>query len=360
MREMKASLILVVVGGMVVMAGCGASKETCTVTVSYTLQPTEQLPEGLVTVAVNEPEVEATEAGTEDADRAKKWSRMAADMMEDMIIKANKQHNTGLTIAKRRETKEIMRESDLQSAGLTQTEGTGEPAKLADVQGLIKSSLNIRNEVKKGTSRTMSAMSVAAWAGYHWGGGSGSMDTEQVENVSRNLTVQCSFSMYDKAGNPLFQYSPKPFRKHDREKPGFFMDGSRTEADLDPADGIIGDLVDQGVREFVGMFIPCPVEYKYAVESSNNKSSALGVRNLRAGLEEQAIEALKTAVADDPDDHRSWFCLGLAYEKVGQYDKALEAYRRAAVAPGLEEQETLKYTAAIERLEQHKDRIMKS
>jgi len=346
-------------GGILLTSGCGASKETASVSIAYVLQPTEQLPEGLAVVAVNESEVEAWEAGTEDADRAKKWSRIAADMIEAMIMDAHKANQTLLTVAKRRETKNVMQEADMAAAGLVQTADAGAPPQLADVQGLIKSKLNIRNEVKKGKQRTVSAASIAAWAGHSWGGGSGSIDTEEVETVSRNLTVQCSFSMYDKAGNALFQYSPDPFRKLDKEKPSPVFGSSKTEADLDSADAIIGELVEQGTREFVSMFAPTRVKYVYSVESSSNEDSAAGVRQMRGQFYDQAISHFKAAVAEDGSDHRSMFCLGLAYELTGKYDEAVNAYRQAASAKGVDEEEAAVYQAAADRLNRHKSRILK-
>jgi len=357
MRIDRLWIMSAVAAVMTLAVGCGASKERCTVGLKYTLKPTEQIPEGLTTVAVNESEVEATEAGTDDADRAKKWSRMAADMMEDMIIRANKEHSTGLTVAKRRETKDIMKEADLQAAGLTQESAqAGQPPQLAEVQGLIKSRLTIRNEVKVGKSKT-TKINIGALATGSWGSAA---DQEEVEDVSRNMTVQCSFSMYDKAGNPLFQYSPPPFRKFDEEKPGAVMGGSKTEAELDSADAIIGELVDQGVREFVGMFIPCPVEYRYELESSRHESSAMAVRQFRADNYEEAIKDFQVAVSEDPDDHRSLFGLGLAFEKTGRFDEAISAYKRALACPGLDDHETAKYKAVADRLAAQKDRIIRS
>lgn len=356
MRISSLVLCLLAVGGLVMTAGCGSS-EKYTATITYTLQPTEQLPEGLATVAVNEADVEAYEAGTEDADRAKKWSRMAADMIEAMILDAHKNKQTPLTVAKRRETKEVMKEADMAAAGLTQSPNAGAPAQLADVQGLIKSKLNIRNEVKTGKQRTISGASVAAWAGHGWGGGAGSVETEEVETVSRNLTVQCSFSMYDKAGNALFQYSPDPFRKYDTEKPSPVFGSSKTEANLDSADAIIGELVEQGTREFVSMFVPVKVKYRYEVASSGDENSALGVRKMRGGFYNEAVVALREAVAKDGNDHKSLFALGVAYEMTGKYDDAIESYRRAASCKGVDQDDAELYRSAADRLAAHKDRI---
>lgn len=358
MRLSRICLLGVILAGLVLASGCG-SKESMTVSIAYTLQPSEKLPDGLAMVAVNESEVEAWEAGTEDADRAKKWSRMAADMMEAMIIDANKAHNTNLAVAKRRETKNVMAEADMAAAGIVQTSNAGAPPQLADVQGLIKSRLNIRNEVKSGKQRTVSAASVAAWAGHGWGGGAGSVDTEEVETISRNLTVQCSFSMYDKAGNALFQYSPDPFRKLDKEKPSPVFGSSKTEADLDSADAIIGELVEQGVREFVSMFVPTQVKYQVAIESSGNDDSAEGVRKMRGRFYDQAINLFNAAIAKDGGDYRSMFCLAVAYELTGKYDDAINAYRQAASAKGVAEEDAALYAASSARLERHKSRILK-
>ena len=351
--------VLVVAGVLAAMSGC-ASKEKCTATITYTLEPTQKLPAGLSTVAVNEPQVDAQEAGTEDADRARKWSRMSADMIENMVLTSNQKYKSGLTVAKRRETADVAKEADLSAAGLTQGGGSGQPMQLADVQGLIKSKLNIRNEVKTGKQRTVSAMDVAAWGGHHWGGGSASIDTEEVETVARNLTVQCSFSLYDKAGNAIIQYSPDPFRKFDKEKGSFFMGSSKTEANLDSADGIIGELVQQGTREFVSMFVPCEVTYKYDLESGSSEASGNGIRQLRGGFYEPAIANLREAVAKNGDDHKSQFALGVAYELTGQSDAAVTPPRLPATARGLDPEDAEKYTAAAKRLSDHKDRIRKS
>jgi tetratricopeptide (TPR) repeat protein len=333
-----------------------------TVTIAYTLQPTEKLPEGLKTVAVNEAEVEATEAGTEDADRAKKWSRMAADMIESMIIDANKAHQSPVTVAKRRETKNVMAEHDMAAAGLTQgssNANAGAPPQLVDVQGLIKSKLNIRNEVKSGKQRTVSAASIAAFAGHGWGGGGGSIDTEEVESVSRNLTVQCSFSMYDKGGNALFQFSPDPFRKLDKSKPSPVFGSSKTEANLDSADAIIGELVEQGTREFVSMFVPVQMKYTYELESSSNEKSAEGVQKMRGRFYDEAIGCFREAVAKEGSDYRTLFCLGVAYELTGKYDDAIQAYRQAASSKGVDAKEAAMYQGAADRLNRHKSRIIK-
>lgn len=360
MQKWTIGLVGLVVVATLLSSGCGGSKETMTVGISYTLQPTEKLPEGLKTVAVNEAQVEATtESGEQDAIRAKKWSRMAADMVETMILDANKAKQTELTIAKRRETKEVMAEHDLAAAGMTQSNNAGAPPQLADIQGLIKSKFTIINDVQKGKQRTISGGSIAAWAGHAYGGGSGSVETEEVESVSRNLTVNCSFGMYDKAGNALFQYNQK-VQKHDKQKPGAFFGSSKTEANLDPADKIIGELVEQGTREFVSMFAPTEVCYRYELESSSDENSAEGVRKMRGRFYDEAIRSFNAALAKESGDYKSMFCLAVAYELTGKYDDAINYYRQAASSKGVHEKTAAMYQSAADRLGKHKSRIAKS
>jgi len=314
-------------------------------------------------VAVNEAEVESLNASKEnDAIQAKKWSVMAADMIETLINDARIAKHTDIRVAKRRETKNVLVEHDMAAAGLTQSDTAGQPAQLTDVQGLIKSKFTIQNNVHKGKQRTISGGSLAAYAysGYYWGGGggSGSIQTEEVESVSREFTVNCSFSLYDKAGDALFQYNQK-VQKFDSDKPGAVFGSSKTEANLSPVDLLVGELVEQGTREFVSMFVPTEMVFKYEIESSSNDNSADGVRKMRARFYKEAIPLFQLALAKDSRDDKSMFCLGICYEVTGQYNEAISLYRQAASTKGVDEITAAKYMAAADRLDRHKGRIVR-
>ncbi|HSW44448.1 MAG TPA: hypothetical protein VLM89_02645 [Phycisphaerae bacterium] len=359
MRSVKFPVAIFLVVTAAWVGGCGKS-ETYNVTISYVLEPTQKLPEGLTTLAILDAGVETKEGDTEDKDRSVKWATIAADMMEKMIQDSALKFGSGLTVAKRRDTTKVMAEKDMKMAGLVDGGAAAQAAKLLEVQGIIASKLNIRVEVKEGKSRTVSAASIAAWGGRHWGGGSGSVDTEEVSNISRNMTVQCSFSLMDATtGEAIFQFSPKPFRKFDNQKPGPVFGSSKTEADLDSVDGIIGELVEQGTREFVSMFVPCEVEYAYQLESGKSEESARGVRLLRSDDLEGAMQSFKAALAEDPEDHRSAFAMGVASEFMKNWDDALKYYRQASGMPNLSEEEQNMYLAAKNRVTEHKDRIRK-
>lgn len=340
--------------------GCGPKSESFNVTISYVLEPTRQLPEGLTAVAINDAGVMA-QGTDEDADRSRKWSKIAADGMEQMIQEAAAKYGSPLTVAKRRDTAKVLQEKDLKLAGIADGAKAAQAAKLLNVQALIMSELNIRVEVKKSRKTTFDVTSVAAAAGYRWGGGGGSMGAREAEAVSRNMTLQCKFSMFDaNTSEAIFEYAPKPFRKRDTKKPGVVFGRSAGEADLDPVDMYIGELVEQGTREFVSMFVPCRVEYTYELKSGPGKGSADGILRLRSDDLESAMRLFENAVADKPDDHRSMFALGVTAELMQDWEKALKCYQQVSGMAGLGEEEVNLYLAAKERVKAHKDRIRRT
>ncbi|MHC4675065.1 MAG: hypothetical protein ACYTF1_21025 [Planctomycetota bacterium] len=359
MRISKTTLVMVGLATHVVLAttGCGAKRERFNTTISYVLEPTEELPEGLTTVAILDAGSEMD--GSEDDDRAKKWATIAADMMEQMILDSASKFGSGLSVAKRRDTTKVLAEQDMKAAGLVDAGTAAKTAKMLDVQALIASKLNVVVEVKKSKKTTFDLTHIAAAAGRHWG--ADSFGAREADAITRNMTVQCKFSMLDAAtGDAYFEYAPKPFRKHDKKKPSPVFGRSAGEADLDAVDKYIGELVQQGVREFVSMFVPCEVDYTYNLESSHNESSASGVAAMRADDYETAMQHFQTAIAEDPEDHESVFCMGVTSELVGDRDAALKYYRRVCGIRGIDKDETMpKYLAAKNRVAAHKDRIRK-
>ena len=361
MQNLKTAIALSVLGILAIplATGCGGvKKETFNVTILYVLEPTEELPEGLTTLAVLDAGTEVT--GGEDDARAKKWAALAADGMERMIQESASKFGTGLSVAKRDATTKILAEQDLKAAGLVDTSTATQAGKLLDVQALITSKINIIVEVNKSKKTSFDLTHLAGFGGRGWGGGSAGVGAREADAISRNLTVACKFSMVDAAtGETYFDYAPKPFAKHDKKTPGAFFGRSSGEGDLDALDMYIGELVETGTREFVGIFVPCEVEYAYELSSSRNESSAAGVAAMRADEYETAMQHFKTAIAEDPKDHRSAFCMGVTNELMGDWDTALKSYKQVCGVLGVDDDEMDRYLAAKNRLAAHKDRIRK-
>ncbi len=346
-----------VLAAVVFVSGCGG-KETFNASITYVLEPTVKLPEGLTNIAILD--ASAQFDGTEDADRAKKWSKFSADLMEDMVQKSVTKFGTGLTLAKREDTARVLAEKDLKAAGLVDQGTAARAGQLLNVQGLITSKLNIRVEVKQGKKTTVDITSLYGGGWSHGGWGGGTAAAREADEIARNMTVQCSFALLDAAtSQAIVQYSPEPFQKFDHEAPGPVFGSSKSEASLDSVDAIIGELVKQGTREFVSMFVPCETTYKYFLQSGSAKASAMGVRLLRADDFDGALQQFKAALAEEPNDHRSAFCAGVTSELKGDWEGALKYYRQASAMPDVDKKEMEMYLAAKTRVAAHKDRIRK-
>lgn len=393
-----ATLIALAVPG----AWC-AAKEKYTATLSYTVAPKQPLPEGLKAVAVLDSGVQAQ--GANGDDREAKWSTIAADMIEAMLQSGSAMSGTPLAVAKRRDTKKILVERDLKLSGLVDGPTATRAGKLLAVQGLITSKITVRIDVQKGTkstvdwvsmmggvtrqlqesrdrrdtkvrrdpryvrdprytrdpryaydpryrdNRTYQQKSTAAGGGFQ-------MKTKDVEEISRHLTVQCSFALMDATtGQAIAQYSPPPYQKKDKASPNFLFGSSMSEADLDPVDHFIGELVERATQEFVGMLVPVRIDCKYELVGKGKPGEA-GIRALRADDYKTAIEQFQAELAKKPKEHETAFAMGVAYELAGDREQALECYRRAASMEGVDKDTLPVYLAAKERLTDHIGRIV--
>lgn len=325
--------------------GCGGS-EKAIVPISYTLKPTKGLPPGLQTVAV----LPAERGPATD----EKWSDMTVSIIQHLIQQANDKYGYNLQVADRTETKKVFAESDMVAAGMTPTSGTlGAPAKVLGVQAFILSKINVKVEKHKGKKRTVDGMSMAAWAGRHWGGGSGSVSTTEVETVTRNMTVQTEFKLTDaKTSKNWATWAPKPYRATEKTKASPFFGSSKTEAELTPRDQIIGTLVERGARDFCSQFIPCEVEYEVEVKSSGNEACQQGVKLLRGDMYAEALAQFRTAITEDPQDHRALFAAGVSCEKLRKCDEALNFYKKAFM-----QEPEAEYAEAKKRMAENMDRI---
>ena len=97
-------------------ANAAHAKEQHRVTISYVVAPAQPLPEGLDAVAVIDAGVR-TEGTREDA-REKKWAKIAADMIESMLIRGGQRYGPPLRVANRRQMKQVLEEQDLMLSGL--------------------------------------------------------------------------------------------------------------------------------------------------------------------------------------------------------------------------------------------------
>ena len=323
------------------LAGC-QSTERASVAFSYVVEPSRSLPAGIDTVAILPAKVGPT---TDE-----KWSDLCVTVLQSLVNDSRDRFGTPINVSDRRDTQVTFDEADLAAAGMSTARG-GSGGKLLAAQAAILSNINVKVESHVGRERTISGVDIGALTGRNWRGdrvrgGHAAIQTDEVETVTRNMTVQSEFKLIDTADNRvLAHYSPAPYRATDQTHASAFFGSSRTEATLTPRDRIIGTLVEKAAREFVSQLMPCRVDVDAEVLSSGNESCVRGVKLLRGQLYEEAIAAFANALAANPDDHRAAYGAGIACEAAGRYEEATGYFRRACTG-----QENMEYREALDRM----------
>ena len=369
--------------GLVISAGSApaTAKEKQLVTISYIVGPVRPLPENIKAVAVIDSGVDSDEESGDARER--KWSMIAADLTEAMLQSAEAERGSGLKVVQRRATKQILAEQDLQLVGIVEGDAVARAGKLLSVDGLIMSRINIHIAVKKSSRSEIDWLGVLGGGGqrpprdprirrrpegprnpYGFGpgrGGPGGFDLpkRQIEEISRHLTLQCSFSLVDAVtGEAVVRFAPPVIQKTDKAKPDFLFGQCIDEADLDPVDHFIGELIERAAREFVGQMAPVRVENTYQVIGRGDEGER-AVRALRADDFATALREFQAAHQDDPEEHDTVFAMGITCELLGEFDRALGYYRQAAAMEDVDEDELAVYLAAKDRLTADMERIVR-
>jgi Tetratricopeptide repeat len=331
-------------GLLAAVTGC-ASQQTATVSFSYVVEKEKGLPPGMKTIAI----MPAKVGETTDP----KWQELSTTVLASLINESRSKFGAEVTVTERRDAKAVFDEGDMKAAGMAT--GKGGDTKLIGAEGLLLSNINVKVEKHVGKQRTLSGLDIAGFGGHRSGGGRVNAETEEVETVTRNMTVQTEFKLVDSANGRVWEhFSPKTYSATDRTKASPIFGSSKTEAELTPQDQIIGSLVERGAREFVSQLMPCRIDVETEVESSGNKNCVEGVKLLRAEAYREAISAFQAAMAENPDDHRAAYGAGVACEATGQFEAGLKYYNKACAG-----ENNRTYADARDRMKTYGSRIRK-
>jgi len=335
----------IALGLLTAVTGC-ASQQTASVNFSYVVEKEKGLPPGMKTIAI----MPAKVGETTDP----KWSELSTTVVASLINESHAKFGTEVTVTERRDTKAVFEEADLAAAGMSTKKG-GSGGELIGADGYLLSNINVKVEKHVGKQRTLSGLDLAGWGGHRSGGGRVNAETEEVETVTRNMTVQTEFKLIDSANGRVWEhFSPKTYGATDRTKASPIFGSSKTEAELTPQDQIIGSLVERGAREFVSKLMPCRIDVETEVESSGNKNCVEGVKLLRAEAYREAISAFQAAMAEDPNDHRAAYGAGVACEATGQFEAGLKYYNKACAG-----EDNRTYADARDRMKTYGSRVRK-
>ncbi len=318
---MVLSLILILV------TGCGGSKsQIARVEFKEQVEPKMALSEQYMQLAV----MNATMEGSTGEFDQQKWSSMTADMMQHYLEQARERNNMPFRLVDREHLKLAMGEKDLASAGITDGGDALGAAQVKGANAILTSKVTVKIDKQVGKKRTIDAMSVFGGGWSRGGFGGGGVNSSEVDEEARNITVTCQFQLKDAATNDIIvSHNAMPSQHYEKTKSGFFFGSSKTEADMTPRDAAIGAIIEQQAKEFLCKFIPVVFEDEVCVEHSSNEDSAAGVRALVLEDYEAALNSFKQAIAADQNDHKSLFGAGVACEKLKRYDEARKYYRLA-------------------------------
>jgi tetratricopeptide (TPR) repeat protein len=153
------------------------------------------------------------------------------------------------------------------------------------------------------------------------------VSTVEREKVKKMVTAQAVFKLVDASnGEVWLSHEDKVSSTEESSTSPFSTSG---EAGMTMTDQIAGTLIERVAREFMAKLVPCEAEYEVAVESSSTEACADGVSLLRVDDYSGAVDKFKTAVSEDPEDHRAWFAMGVAYDAMGNRDQAYDNYMKA-------------------------------
>ena len=363
---------------LVVMTERAQAKEKYPVTISYTLMPERPLPPNIRSVAVTDAGVEIA-ADRDEAWRSDRWSVIAAQLIEALLQDAAQRGPAQLKVAERSATKKILDEQNPRLAGIVEGPAAEKAGKLLSVDGLAMSKIVIHIDTHQQEKDVVDWTHILGgvhvdvgnrhevhfrrYDGYpyrehhtnvnvHIG-----LPVRTISEIRRSLTVQCSFALVAAAnGRSIVQFTPSIYQKTDPTEPDFIFSDYIEEADLDPLDHFIGELVERAARDFVSMLVPMHVSYTYTVIGKGKHGEA-AVRALRADDYPAAMREFEFAHQEDPK--RDWHVFGMAVtaELMGDSRRALDLYREAASMPSVDKEDMAMYLSAKERLASQLPRI---
>jgi tetratricopeptide (TPR) repeat protein len=325
------------------VVGCGPKTPTARVAFSQLIEPKSPLSSQYMQIAV----MNANMEGSSDEVDQSKWAGMTADMMQHYLEQASEKYNIPIKLVDREHLKIAMGEKDLAAAGITDSGDEVAASQVKGASAILTSKVTVKIDKQVGKKRTIDAMSVIGGGWSHGGFGGGSVDTEEVDEEARNITVTCQFQLKDPATNDIVvSHNAMPSQEYAKTSSSFFFGSSKTEADMTPRDKVIGAMIEKHAQDFLAKFVPIETSAEVTVEPSKNENSIAGVRALVMDEYESALAKFKAAISEDQNDDESLFGAGVACEKLKRYDEARKYYKLAQSL----DTENANYNAAVARI----------
>ncbi len=306
---MNRSICLLLAAGplIVALAGCGETKQA--IQISYNRPAAYEISESIRKLAI------AEFGGKTAAD--KRWGDIASDKLASELETYNRQFKR-YQLVDRKRLRAIMDERDLQLA-ISDTSSAGKAGKLANVDAMIYGNVTAISRDEQGTHEVYDFARNA---------------TKTVPYTKRYCMATINFTMDDINSSKTIT-TVTVTREYDSEKQN--SSGAAVIAmaigvggnKVAPVDGVLEDLIDQCVKEFVSKVSPHQVAFSEKLMIGNSKAVATANKLAFAGEYSEALDLYLKAIEQKGDDDGAMFNAGLMYEAMGKLDRAEQLYDRA-------------------------------
>lgn len=246
-----------------------------------------------------------------DADASFWAARIRNDIDEQLKRAARKAGGKVVLVAPPEDADQILEEADRQAAGIVETDRSGGRSALVGRDLFIAGQLRITVEVIQ--------VAQQVWVP---SGSSGYMQTVHVP--VRTTSADCSLRGVSRRGTTVVTFTSQvvPIRTVGRGVPPPLADDIRravTQVSPQFVRLFFAERVDEFVRLKSSSSEPCKQAVSVLVNPARDDPASL----------EEAISSLRVAIQEDPEDHRAYFALGVALEKLDRLDEAVSAYKAA-------------------------------
>ncbi len=295
---------------LIVLAAVGCGEKQAIVLL-YDRQPQYHVSASIKKLAI------AEFGGQSSGDKA--WGEMAADKLASALDEYNKKFHR-YELVDRMRLRAIVDERDLQTMISNPNEDSARKVgQIAKVDAMVYGTVRT---FAKDEHLTRSAFDPIR------------RTTKTVPYIRRSCTVSVSFFMDDIGTSKVIAavQSEHSFDSDKQKQTGggavasmMGMGGTK----LPPTDEITSGLLDQCVEDFLAKVSPHQVRVEVVPENGKSKAVGNGNQFAYAGEYKDALECYLDALNAKPDDYGAAFNAGIAYEAMGNLEKAYEYYDKA-------------------------------
>lgn len=263
-----------------------------------------------------------------DRRSAELWITRARALLVSRLQQAARAAGVRLIVVDRRHLPRRLGERDLGTVGIVNDGPRPARSQELPIDGHIYARIDVDVKLETGSRTTIQGIHFGYIpCGWHF---YGHVHTGRRQKIRRTITFAAEFTLEDARTGRIWASHAASWQPIDTRKPGLLFGSDKHPIDFDqPDEALILAFIDHEVPNFIARLLPVTRTIEVEVISSKNDDCRRGVRLLAAGDYAAARQAFLAAIADERDDDRAWFGLGVAAEALGDRHEAARCYAQA-------------------------------